>query len=120
MDSLRYILAVGAKMSRIDVVFDDYRESSINLLCAKPLSEESVFRLCKFFFLTISDDWLNLNTKCSNNEEADTRMILHANHASSNSDQIVISSLLTLMFLLFVLHSSTLLAQFFPHKSGQF
>ena len=142
MELLDRILRVGSRASRIDVVFDDYREASIkniergrrsagNLLfqsivsstsikqwglflssgknknaligfiCAEWKKEEYRNKLAsKNLYITdgecvyklTADACLVVDELRSNHEEADTRMVLHANHASQTSNQILISS----------------------------
>ena len=142
-DLLTRILVVGAKSSRIDVVFDEYRELSIKnversrrtsgghllfqtIVSTSKIKQWGMFlssndnknALVKFIasewkepenlavigskslFVTDGKKVFNIKDQTvmeipeleSNHEEADTRMVLHAQHASQQYERIVISS----------------------------
>ena len=142
LDLLQRILLIGVRATRIDVIFDDYRDSSIkniersrrsagNLLFQSIVSSTAIKQwglllssgknknsLVKFvcnewrkeeyrnkirqkdLYVTDGVEVIKLSSTAittiqelnSNHEEADTRMVLHATHASSDSNPIVISS----------------------------
>ena len=142
LDLLQRILVIVVRATRIDVIFDDYRDSSIkniersrrsagNLLFQSIVSSTAIKQwglflpsgknknslvkiICnewgkeeyrnkigqKDLFVTDGVEVIKLSSTAittiqelnSNHEEADTRMVLHANHASSDSNLIGISS----------------------------
>ena len=114
-DLLQRILVVGARSSRIDVVFDDYRELSIknversrrpkgsHILFISIVSSSEIKQWAMFLssnenknalvgfivadgeiFKIYEDNVIAIPELESNNEEADTRIMLHAQHVSQD------------------------------------
>ena len=150
-DLFQRILVVGARSSRIDVVFDDYHELLVknversrgskgsHLLFKSTVSSSEIkqwamllsssenknalvrftvaewkkenYRLtigCKSIFVTDGEKVFKINEDTviaipklqSKREEADTRMMLHAQHASQHFQKILISSPDTYVFVI--------------------
>ena len=163
-DLLTRILVVGKKSSRIDVVFDEYRELSIknversrrssgshllfqSIVSTSKIKQWGMFlssndnknALVKFIasewkepenlavigskslFVTDGVKAFNIKDETvmeipeleSNHEEADTRMLLHAQHASQQHRKIMISSPDTDVFVICLSFKSNIIADLY-------